>query len=341
MAEEVQKEDGRLTEDEVKALLDDVHKKGGKVEAETDIAEEMDDGAIPYDLTSQDKMIRGRMPTLEIINQIYSRLFRNSFSNMMRRSADVSAVSTDSLKFGEFLRSLPVPSSLHVFRMEPFRGFGLMVMESSLVFALVDNFFGGLGSSEMKNAGRDFTAIEMRMTRNMVKLALDDWAKAWAPVQPVKCAYVRSETNPQFAAIVPPTDVVLNIVFDIEMERASGTVTICLPYTAIEPVLPKLKANFQSEQMETDKVWVNRLKEEVMLTEVEMVAELGSTIATPRDLLNFKVGDTVMLGNDISDPLLFKVEGITKFKGFPGVSRGMKAIQISNTIDKEKEENHG
>lgn len=331
-------EEARLTEDEVKALLDDVHKKGDKRDSEGDTAEEMDDGAIPYDLTSQDKMIRGRMPTLEIVNQIYSRLFRASFTGMMRRSADVSAVSTDSLKFGEFLRSLPVPSSLHVFRMEPLRGFGLMVVESSLVFAIVDNFFGGLGSSEMKNSGRDFTAIEMRMTRNVVKLALDDWAKAWRPVQPVKASYVRSEINPQFAAIVPPTDVVLNIVFDIEMERASGTITICLPYTAIEPVLPKLKANFQSERMETDKVWIGRLREELMLTEVEVVAELGQTTSTPAELLKYKVGDTIMLGNDVSDPLMIKVEGITKFKGFPGVSRGMKAIQVSNSTDNQKEE---
>ncbi len=154
----------------------------------------------------------------------------------------------------------------------------------------------------------------------------------------MNASYVRSEINPQFAAIVPPTDVVLNIVFDIEMERASGTVTICLPYTAIEPVLPKLKANFQSERMETDKVWIQRLQEELMLTEVELVAELGHTTATPSQIMNYKVGDTIMLGNDVSDPLMIKVEGTTKFKGFPGVSRGMKAIQVSNSIENEKDE---
>lgn len=322
-----------LSKGEVDALLRGVSEN--QIDTESDVTEE-EKGVVPYDLTSQEKIIRGRLPTLEIINQIFSRLFRNSFSGMMRRSADVSTVSTDSLKFGDFLRSLPVPSSLHVFRMEPLRGFGLMVMESSLVFALVDNFFGGLGSAEMKNQGRDFTSIEMRMTRNVIRQALDDWAKAWQPVHRVKTAYVRSEVNPQFAAIVPPTDVVLIIVFDIEMERASGTISICLPYTAIEPILPKLKANFQSERMEADKVWIRRLREELMQTDVECVVELGKTQMTPRKLLNLKVGDTLMLGNDVSDPLTIKVEGMKKFMGHPGVSRGMKAVQISKIIEREE-----
>ncbi|MCF8720289.1 flagellar motor switch protein FliM [Nitrospina gracilis] len=322
-----------LSKGEVDALLRGVSEN--QIEVEADITEE-EKGVVPYDLTSQEKIIRGRLPTLEIINQFFSRLFRNSFSGMMRRSADVSTVSTDSLKFGDFLRSLPVPSSLHVFRMEPLRGFGLVVMESSLVFALVDNFFGGNGSSEMKNTGRDFTSIEMRMTRNVIQQALEDWANAWKPVHRVKTSYVRSEVNPQFAAIVPPTDVVLIIVFDIEMERASGTITICLPYTAIEPVLPKLKANFQSERMEADKVWIRRLREELMQTDVECVVELGKTIMTPRKLLQLRVGDTLMLGNDVSDPLTVKVEGIKKYMGHPGVSRGMKAVQISKIIEREE-----
>ncbi len=238
-----------LSQNEVDALLRGV--SDGQVVTETDFPEEEGE-AVPYDLTSQEKIIRGRLPTLEIINQMFSRLFRNSFSSLMRKSADVSAVSSDSLKFGEFLRSLPVPSSLHVFRMEPLRGFGLMVIESRLVFALVDNFFGGSGDSDIKVGDRDFSAIEIRMTKKVVQTALEDWEKAWKPVHAVTSNYVRSEVNPQFAAIVPPTDVVLVIVFDIEMENCSGTITICIPYATIEPIVSKLKANFQSERMEAD-----------------------------------------------------------------------------------------
>ena len=320
-----------LSQGEVDALLRGVSE--GEVETESDEPEEVS-GVVPYDLTSQEKIIRGRLPTLDIINQMFSRLFRNSFSSLMRKSADVSTVSTDSLKFGEFLRSLPVPSSLHVFRMEPLRGFGLMVVESKLVFALVDNFFGGSGSSDYKIVGRDFSAIEIRMTKNVILTALEDWEKAWKPVHAVTTTYVRSEVNPQFAAIVPPTDVVLVIVFDIEMENSSGTLTVCIPYAAVEPIMPKLKANFQSEQMEADQVWIRRLRGELMQTQVELVAELGTTRITPERLMGLKVGDTIMLGNDVSDPLEIKVQGIPKFKGFPGVSRGMKALKITQIIER-------
>ena len=321
-----------LSQGEVDALLRGVSE--GEVETESDQPEEVS-GVTPYDLTSQEKIIRGRLPTLDIINQMFSSLFRNTFSSMLRKAADVSTVSTDTIKFGEFLRSLPVPSSLHIFRMEPLRGHGLMVVESKLVSAIVDTFFGGTGSQEAKITGRDFSAIEIRMTKNVVLSALKDLEKAWKPVHAVSTNYVRSEVNPQFAAIVPPTDTVLVILFDIELENISGSITICLPYAAIEPIIPKLKAQFQSEEMEIDQVWVRRLRTELLQTEVEMVAELGVSDTTPGRLLEFKVGDTIMLGNDVTDPLFIKVEGVPKFKGFSGVSRGTKAIQVTEVIERE------
>ena len=322
-----------LSQGEVDALLRGVG--DGEVETETDEVPEEESGVVPYDLTSQEKIIRGRLPTLDIINQMFSRLFRNTFSILMRKSVEVSTVSTDTIKFGDFLRSLAVPSSLHIFRMEPLRGHGLMVVESKLVFAVVDTFFGGSGTKEAKITGRDFSSIEIRMTKSVVLSALEDLEKAWRPVHAVTTNFVRSEVNPQFAAIVPPTDIVLVILFEIEMENISGTLTICLPYAAIEPVIPKLKAQFQSEEMEVDQVWIRRLRTELLATEVELVAELGTSTITPQDLMKFKVGDTLMLGNDVTDPLKLKVEQIPKFKGFPGVSRGNKAVQLTETIERE------
>ena len=322
-----------LSQGEVDALLRGVG--DGEIETETDEAPEDESGVVPYDLTSQEKIIRGRLPTLDIINQMFSRLFRNTFSILMRKSVEVSTVSTDTIKFGDFLRSLAVPSSLHIFRMEPLRGHGLMVVESKLVFAVVDTFFGGSGTKEAKITGRDFSSIEIRMTKSVVLSALEDLEKAWRPVHAVTTNFVRSEVNPQFAAIVPPTDIVLVILFEIEMESISGTLTICLPYAAIEPVIPKLKAQFQSEEMEVDQVWIRRLRTELLATEVELVAELGTSTITPQDLMKFKVGDTLMLGNDVTDPLTLQVEQIPKFKGFPGVARGNKAIQLTETIERE------
>ena len=322
-----------LSQGEVDALLRGVG--DGEIETEMDEAPEEVSGIVTYDLTSQEKIIKGRLPTLDIINQMFSRLFRNTFSTLMRRSVDVSTVSTDTIKFGDFLRSLPVPSSLHIFRMEPLRGHGLVVVDSKLVFAVVDTFFGGSGDKEAKITGRDFSAIEIRMTKSVVLSVLEDLEKAWRPVHTVTTNFVRAEVNPQFAAIVPPTDIVLVILFEIEMENISGTLTICLPYAAIEPVIPKLKAQFQSEEIEVDQVWVRRLRTELLSTEVELITELGSTEITPQELMEFKVGDTITLGNDVTDPLVMKVEQNPKFKGFPGVSRGNKAIQITEVIERE------
>ena len=322
-----------LSQGEVDALLRGVG--DGDIETETDEAPEEVSGIVPYDLTSQEKIIRGRLPTLDIINQLFSRLFKNTFSTLMRKSVNVSTVSTDTIKFGDFIRSLPVPSSLHIFRMEPLRGHGLIVVESKLVFAVVDTFFGGSGAKEAKISERDFSALEIRMTKSVILSVLEDLEKAWRPVHTVTTNFVRSEVNPQFAAIVPPTDIVLVILFEIEMENISGTLTICLPYAAIEPVIPKLKAQFQSEELEVDQVWVRRLRAELLSTDIEIIAELGGTQITPEELMHFKVGDTLILGNDVTDPLILKVEGNPKFKGFPGVSRGNKAIQITEVIERE------
>lgn len=321
-----------LSQNEVDALLRGVG--GGEVETETDEPEDTSE-VTPYDLTSQEKILRGRLPTLDIINQMFSRLFRATFSSLMRKSVDVSVVSTDTLKFGDFLRTLPVPSSLHIFRMEPFRGHGLLVVESKLVFTVVDNFFGGSGANAAKITGRDFSTIEIRMIKNVVLSALEDLEKAWKPVHPVTTTYVRSEVNPQFAAIVPPSDMVLVLLFDIELETISGTLTICLPYASIEPILPKLKASFQSEEMEVDQVWAKRMRSELLHTEVEAVAVLGEANITPSELLKFKVGDTLMLTADVAEPLTMKVEGIEKIKGFPGVYRSNKAIQVDSIIERE------
>ena len=322
-----------LSQGEVDALLRGVG--DGEIETEKDEAPEEVSGVVTYDLTSQEKIIRGRLPSLDIINQMFSRLFKNTFSTLMRKSVNVSTISTDTIKFGDFLRSLPVPSSMHIFRMEPLRGHGLVIVESKVVFAVVDTFFGGSGAKEAAVTDRDFSAIEIRMTKTVILSVLHDLEEAWRPVHTVTTSFVRSEGNPQFAAIVPPTDIVLVILFEIEMENMTGTLTICLPYEAIEPVIPKLKAQFQSEKLEVDHVWVRRLRGELLSTEIEIITELGTTEITPEGLMGFKVGDTLILGNDVTDPLILKVEGNPKFKGFPGVSRGNKAIQITEVIERE------
>ncbi len=318
-----------LSQDEVDALLRGV--SDGEIETEPEeIAD--DSGVVAYDLTSQERIIRGRMPTLDIINQRFSRLFRNSLSSALRKVLDISAVSTDTVKFGEFIKSLPVPASLHIFRIAPLRGFALMVAESKLVFALVDSFFGGTGEAKMKIEGRDFTTIEQRIIKKVVLMILEDLEKAWTPVHPVEMSFVRAEVNPQFAAIVPPTDVVVVVLFEVEMDQFSGTITICLPYSTIEPIIGKLKAGFQSDQLEVDIAWVKRLRERLSMSEVEIKVKLGDTKISSRNFINLKEGTILPLDTDVTDELMVLVSGVEKFKGYPGVVKGNKAVKISTII---------
>ena len=322
-----------LSQEEVDALLRGVG--DGELETETDEIAENISGVKHFDLTTQEKVIPGRLPTLNIINQMFCKLFQNTFSKLMRRSVHVSTISTDTIKFGDFQNSLPFPSCLHIFRMEPLHGHGLVVMENKLISAVIDTIFGGTGTQKTTITGRDFSSIEIRMIKSMIISALEDLEKSWRPVHTLTTNLVRSEVNPQFAAIVTPNDVVLVVLFKIEMENISGTLTICLPHAAIKPIIPKLKTEFQSEKMEVDHVWVSRLRAKLLTTELELVAELGTTTINPQDLMKYKVGDTIILGNDVTDPLLLKVEQIPKFKGFSGVSRGNKAVQLAEKIQRE------
>jgi len=322
-----------LSQEEVDALLRGLG--DGELETGTDENTGYISGVESFDLTIQEKMITSRLPTLNIINQMFCKLFQNTFSKLMRRSVQVSTLSTNNIKFGDFQSSLPFPSCLHIFSMDPLRGHGLVVVENKLISAVIDTIFGGTGTQKTEITGRDFSSIEIRMIKSMIISTLKDLEKSWRPVRTLKTNLVRSEVNPQFAAIVTPNDIVLVLLFKIEMENISGTLTICLPYTAIEPIIPKLKTEFQSEKMEVDHVWVSRLRAKLLATELELVAELGTTTITPQDLMKYKVGDTIILGGDVSDPLLLKVEQIPKFKGFSGVSRGNKAVQLAEKIQRE------
>ena len=318
-----------LTQDEVDALLKGMG--GGEVETETDDGGD-GEGITPYDLTNQDRIIRGRMPTLEIINDRFARFFRQTMSTALRKVIDISAFSIDMIKFGEFMRALPVPTSLHIFKADPLRGHAIMVIETKLVFNLVDSFFGGSGRGYIKVEGRDFTPIESRLIAKIIKMALEDLEKAWNPVHPLTLSYVRGETNPQFASVVAPTEVVIVIKFEVELEQTVGTLIICLPYSTVEPIRSKLYAGFQSDQLEVDTAWINRFIERVREAEVNMNVELGRTMVTGEDIMNLAVGDVIMLTHDVREPLEVKVEGVPKFKVFAGSSRGQKAVRVVGDI---------
>ncbi|MGD9506684.1 MAG: flagellar motor switch protein FliM [Syntrophobacteraceae bacterium] len=319
-----------LSQDEVDALLKGL--TNGEIESQKE--EEHDaDGIRIYDLTSQDRIIRGRMPTLEIINDRFARLYRVTLSGAIRRVVDITVTQTEMVKFGEFIRTLPVPTSLHIIKLDPLRGHVLLVVESRLIFNLVDCFFGGTGRSNFKIEGRDFTSIEHRVINKLVQTALKDLDQAWKPVVHLNFQLTRSEVNPQFATIVPPTDLVIVVHFELELDRLIGKLILCLPYSTIEPVRSKLYASYQSDQLEVDTEWMDRFRARLHEVEVELLVELGRATIRGRDVLQLDVGDVLMLEHDVADPLLVKVEGIPKFKAVAGVHKGNQAFQITDVLD--------
>lgn len=318
-----------LSQDEVDALLKGL--SDGEIEGDADVVEDQGT-ARQYDLTNQDRIIRGRMPTLEIINDRFARLHRITLSSNLRRIIDLTTAQTEMMKFGEFIRTLPVPTSLHVLKMEPMRGHTLLVLESKLIFNLLDCFFGGTGKSNFKIEGRDFTSIENRVVQKLVNAALDDLSQAWKPVVDIDFQYVRTEVNPQFAAIVPPSDIVITVRFELELDRIVGRMILCLPYSTIEPIRSRLYASYQSDQLEVDVRWVERLKKRIQEVMVELTLELGKTTVKGRDLLQLDVGDVLVLNQDIEKPLVVKIENIPKLKAFAGTHKGSKAIQVQELI---------
>lgn len=313
-----------LDQDEVDALLRGL--SGGEIEAENDILED-DSGVVVFDLSNQDRIIRGRMPVLEIINDRFARLASNAMANAMRKRADVNPISIDMSKFGDFMRSLPVPTSINIFKLDPLRGNAILVVDSRLVFAMVESFFGGAGS-QPKIEGRDFTPIEQAIINRVVRIALENMEESWQPVHEVHIELVRSEVNPQFAAIVPPSDVVVVVTFEVELENAIGSLIVCLPYATIEPIRSKLYAAFQTERLEIDHAWISRFRDRLMETPVDVGVTFGTTQLTGRQLLDLKVGDILLLDQDEDDLLTARIQGILKFLGQPGFVKGNKAFRV-------------
>lgn len=287
----------------------------------------------PYDLTNQDRVIRGRMPTLDIIYERFIRLYRMSLSNALRKIATISIISTDLLKFGEFVNTLPIPSCMCIMRFESLHGPALLVFESKLAYALVDSFFGGTDRPYTKIEGKEFTRIELSIMRKVMDLAIRDLEEAWAPVHKPEISFLRTEVNPQFVGVVPPSDVIISTTFEVELENASGTIALVIPYSTIEPIKAKLNASFQTEADRVDKEWTEKMEEHLRNSQVSVTVNLGHAGITVGDLVNLNVGDIVPLGQNADGELDVLIEGITKFKALFGVSRGNRAVQITQITD--------
>lgn len=317
-----------LSQDEIDALLHGVD--NGDVDTDGD--EFANDGvARDFDFASHDRIVRGRMPTLEMINERFARKFRISLFNMLRRSAEISVSGIQMLKFSEYIHSMFVPTSLNIVKIKPLRGSALCVFDPKLVFIVVDNYYGGVGR-HAKIEGREFSATEQRVINIVLNHAFHDLMEAWKPVLPVEFEFLNMEVNPQFANIVSPSEVVVVSTFHIELDGGGGDFQVAIPYAMIEPIRELLDAGVQSDVSEKDDRWGVALREEIKLAEVELSTRLTEVTLPLRKLLTMKEGDIIPI--NMPELLTLRAEDIPVFRGTLGVSEGHMAIKITEPVQR-------
>ena len=319
-----------LSQDEVDALLRGV--SDGDVETEAPENEPLDGEPTPFDLGNQEGIVRGRMPTLDVIHQQFARQFRLSLSDILRKQVEATITNQSVMKFSEFTKRLPVPAYLQIISMEPLRGSAMVATDAATVYLLVDHFFGGIGQTHVKPEGQDFTIIEQRIMRNVMAMGLADLEKTWSPVRKLAVKPVRTEMNPQLASVVLPGDIVIVVTLGIELGNSVGDLHLCIPYAMLEPIRDRLQVSFQSDLYEVDHGWIKRFSSRIQEAPVRFSVVLGETEMSVEKFLRIAPGDVIPLNQSPSKPLVATVEGVQKFIGFPGTSKGMQSFQIKDVM---------
>ena len=315
-----------LSQDEVDALLQGITGESQKLEAE-----EVPQGAVrDYNLASQERIVRGRMPTMEIINERFARNIRIGLFNFIRKSPEISIGSIKVQKYSAFLREIVVPTNFNIVSVRPLRGSGLIVCDPTLVFAVIDALFGGAGKYHTRIEGRDFSPTEQRIIGRLVDVITNEYKKAWHGIYPLALEYQRSEMQPQFANIATPSEIVVATSFTLEIGDTSGTIHFCIPYATLEPIRDVLYSTVQGDSAEPDKRWVNLLKQQIQSANVELIAELAQAPATVEQLLSFKVGDFIEL--DLHQAIQAKVVGVPVFDCNYGTSNGKYALKVNQLL---------
>lgn len=320
-----------LSQDEVDALL-----KGATGESDEVQKEEEKGGVRSYNIATQERIVRGRMPTYEIINERFARLLRIGLFNFMRRTVDIAVGPVKVIKFSEFVRNLVVPTNLNMVHMKPLRGTALLVFDPNLIFLIVDNLFGGDGRYHTRVEGRDFTQTEQRIIQRLLNVVFEDYEKSWKSVYPVKFEYIRSEMNPQFATIATPNEVVVTVTFDIDMGNQGGELHVCIPYSMIEPIRDTLYSALQGDHLEVDKRWIKLMSKQVQSAEVELVANIGHTKVTFEQILSMQAGDIIPL--EIPKTITAHVDGIPVMDCHYGIMNGQYALKVNAMISPSENE---
>jgi flagellar motor switch protein FliM len=318
--------DSFLSQEEVDALLEGVTGESQKI-----VSEEQDLGAIrTYNISSQERIVRGRMPTMEIVNERFARNFRIGLFNFIRRSPEISVGTVQVQRYSAFLRELAVPTNFNIMAIRPLRGSGLIVCEPTLIFGVIDTLYGGIGKFQTRIEGRDFSATEQRVINRLVNVITEEYKKAWKGVYPLELEYQRSEMQPQFANIATPSEIVVATSFSLEIGEISGSIHICMPYATLEPIRDVLYSSTQGDSMEVDKRWVNVLTQEIQSAEVRLVAELAKSDATVEQLIAMKPGDFIEL--ERKPRIKAYIDGVPVFECQYGTHNKKYAIRIEKNL---------
>jgi len=320
-----------LSQEEVDALL-----KGVSGDTEETAAEETSGGVKAYDLGRQERIVRGRMPTLELINERFARLLRIGLFNYMHKGSEISVGPIKVQKYSEFIRNLVVPTNLNLITIKPLRGTALMVLDPNLVFLVVDSMFGGDGRFHTRVEGRDFTATEQRIIQGLLNVFFNEYEKAWKPVFEIKFEYVRSEMNTQFANIATPSEIVVAVTFTIELGGNSSEMHMCIPYSMVEPIRDVLYSTMHSEQAAIDRRWSSTLAKQLQFAEVELVAPLGVAELPLSKVVDLKVGDVVPI--HLEDHIHAAVDGVPVMSCRYGVRNGQYALRVERFVAQDENE---
>lgn len=315
-----------LSQDEVDALIAGVTGESSKASQDEDLS-----GVRPYDLSSPDRVVRHRMQTLELINERFARRLRSTLLSFMRRNADITVSSIKVQKYSEFERNLPVPSNLNMVAMKPLRGAALFTFDPNLVFLVIDSLFGGHGRYTTRVEGRDFTTTEQRIIRRLLGLTLESYGEAWQHVYPVTFEYIRSEMHTKFASITSGNEIVVVTSFNIELGASGGNLSICLPYSMIEPVRDLLTRPLQDTSLDAvDQRWTQQLSRQVRSADVELAAEFASISLTVGELMKLKVNDVLPL--DIPTIITAHAGNVPVMECTYGTFNGRYALRVQNVL---------
>jgi flagellar motor switch protein FliM len=320
-----------LSQEEVDALLQGITGESQKIEPE----EVQTGGVHNYDISSQERIVRGRMPTMEIINERFARNVRIGLFNFIRKSPEISIGSIKVQKYSAFLREIVVPTNFNIVSVRPLRGSGLIVCDPTLVFAVIDALFGGVGKFHTRIEGRDFSPTEQRIITRLVDVITAEYKKAWQGIYPLELEYQRSEMQPQFANVATPSEIVVATSFTLEIGDATGTIHFCIPYSTLEPIRDVLYSTIQGDSNEPDRRWVDLLKEQIQAANVELVAELAHAPATVEQLLAFKAGDFIEL--ELKPEIVAKISGVPILACHYGTANGRYALKVDELLSTSHE----